>query len=70
MGDPVTIDCGALFENCEDLASRTPSPLAAGMEGSAILAIAGQVKARIAAGVDVANFTVGCLLYTSDAADE
>ncbi|MCO4744695.1 MAG: aminotransferase class I/II-fold pyridoxal phosphate-dependent enzyme [Proteobacteria bacterium] len=29
------------------------------MEGSAILAIAGQVKARIASGADVANFTVG-----------
>lgn len=55
----MAIDCGALFENCDDLAARTPSPLAAGMEGSAILAIAGQVNARIASGVNVANFTVG-----------
>ena len=55
----MAIDCGELFTDCDELAALTPAPLAAGMEGSAILAIAGEVKARIASGIDVANFTVG-----------
>lgn len=55
----MAIDCGALFEDCESLAQLTPSPLAAGMQGSAILAIAGAVKERIATGEHVANFTIG-----------
>ena len=53
------IDVGEIFEGCDELAARTPSQLAAGMEGSAILAIAGEVGERIAAGEPVANFTVG-----------
>lgn len=55
----MAIDIAAVFEGCDDLAARTPNTLARGMEGSAILAIAGAVNALAARGVNVANFTVG-----------
>lgn len=55
----MAIDTAALFAECDDLAARTPNALARGMEGSAILAIAGEVGAMKARGVDVANYTVG-----------
>lgn len=46
-------------EEAAELAARSLTPLAAGMAGSAILGIASQVKAKIAAGEDICNLTVG-----------
>jgi len=46
-------------EEAEELAARSLNDLARNMLGSAILGIAGQVKAKIAAGEDICNLTVG-----------
>ena len=53
------IDGAQWFEGCEDLAERAPSSLARGLQGSAILKIAGEVNALKAQGVEVGNFTIG-----------
>jgi len=55
----MAMDVGPLFENVGDLPERTASPIAAGLKGSAILDIAGEVRGLIGAGVPVANFTIG-----------
>ena len=55
----MALDLRPLFADAGDLPARTPSPMAAAMQGSAILAIAGEVRALRAAGEAVANFTIG-----------
>ena len=46
-------------EAADELAGRSLNPLARDMLGSQILGIASQVKAKIAAGEDICNLTVG-----------
>lgn len=53
------MDVEAWFHDCEDLAESTPNTMARGLQGSAILAIAAEVRALAATGAPVANFTVG-----------
>lgn len=53
------LDTKDWFTDCEDLAERTLSERARGLEGSAILGIAGEVTDLVAQGATVANFTVG-----------
>lgn len=48
-----------IFDSSEDLAARTPSLLAQGLEGSAILKIAGEVRGLLSEGRKISNFTVG-----------
>ena len=48
-----------IFDSSEDIAARTPSLLAQGLEGSAILKIAGEVRGLLAEGRKISNFTVG-----------
>jgi aspartate aminotransferase len=55
----MTINLNDWFENSGDLPERTPSELAKGLEGSAILKIAGEVRQLLAEGREIANFTVG-----------
>ena len=53
------VDLKKSFENIGDLPERTPSELAKGLEGSAILKIAGEVRKLLSEGKTIANFTVG-----------
>jgi aspartate aminotransferase len=55
----MSVNCNDYFSQGAHLAETTPTPLAAGLEGSMILGIAGEVKALIKSGEDVANFTIG-----------
>jgi aspartate aminotransferase len=55
----MTVDVGALYTGHEGLSKTAPNALSLGMEGSDILAIAGQINALRAQGRPVANFTVG-----------
>lgn len=55
----MTVDVRSLLADPGTLPERTPSEVARAMQGSEILAIAWDVKARQAAGHDIANFTVG-----------
>mgnify|MGYP002633206348 CR=1 FL=1 len=55
----MALDIAAVFHNAAELAERSPSPLAQGLEGSEILAIAGQVKAMKASGTALGDFTIG-----------
>ena len=48
-----------IFNSSGDLSERTPSLLAQGLEGSAILKIAGEVRGLLSEGRKIANFTVG-----------
>ena len=50
---------------CLQLAHRMAS-----LQPSATLAMAARAGAMKASGIDVIDLSVGCLLYTSDAADE
>lgn len=53
------VDVQSTFTDAERLAAATPNPLARGMEGSDILAIAAEVQAMRARGETVSNFTIG-----------
>lgn len=53
------IDASAWFDDPDTRANLTLSPLALGMEGSAILAIAGEIGERLAAGEHITNLTIG-----------
>ena len=55
----MTVDCNAYFAKGEHLAEKAPTPLSVGLEGSMILGIAGEVRALVSQGQDVANFTIG-----------
>lgn len=55
----MALDVSAHFGNTDYLTDATPSAWAKGMEGSAILAIAGHVTRLKAEGADIANFTIG-----------
>ncbi|MFT4623947.1 MAG: aspartate aminotransferase [Myxococcota bacterium] len=55
----MALDVRSVFAAAGDLPARTPSPMAAAMQGSQILAIAGEVGTLRAAGAAVANFTIG-----------
>jgi aspartate aminotransferase len=48
-----------MLTHADVLAERAPSPLARGLQGSAILKIAGEVRALKATGAPVGNFTIG-----------
>lgn len=53
------LDTRPWFANTDDLAARSPNPLAKGLFGSDILRIAGEIRARQAAGAAVTNFSIG-----------
>lgn len=55
----MTVDLNEWFNSSSDLPLRTPSELAKGLEGSAILKIASEVGKLISEGRKIANFTVG-----------
>jgi aspartate aminotransferase len=55
----VALNLTDMLSNPGDLAVRTPTAHAAGLEGSRILAIAAEVRALKAAGRAVSNFTIG-----------
>jgi aspartate aminotransferase len=55
----MTLDMKSYFTDCEDLAETTPCAWAKGLKGSAILAIAAEVRELKAQGRDVHNFTIG-----------
>jgi len=55
----MAVDVSPWFQDCADLAERSVSERARGLEGSQILKIAGEVDALIKKGAKVANFTVG-----------
>jgi aspartate aminotransferase len=57
MGMPV--DVNDMLTHADVLSERAPSPLARGLQGSAILKIAGEVRALKATGAPVGNFTIG-----------
>ena len=48
-----------VLQHADVLAERAPSPLSRGLQGSAILKIAGEVRALKATGAAVGNFTIG-----------
>jgi aspartate aminotransferase len=53
------IDCGAIMSHDPRLSDLGPASLARGLQGSAILGIAAEVRALRAQGVPVRNFTIG-----------
>lgn len=55
----MAIDVQPMFDDASDLAARTCSPHANGLEGSAILAIAQEVRTLRAAGKKIVNLTIG-----------
>jgi len=55
----MALDIEKVLNNAEVLAERAPSPLARGLQGSAILKIAAEVRALRATGASVGNFTIG-----------
>jgi aspartate aminotransferase len=55
----MALDVGRYLADADDLARLTPSPLAAGMKGSDILRIAGEVNALKAEGAPILNLTIG-----------
>ena len=55
----MALDVSAYFGEAERLAQSAPTPLARGLEGSAILAIAAHVRRLVAEGHEVSNFTIG-----------
>ena len=55
----MAIEMAKWFSEPGDLPDRTISEMAKGLEGSAILKIAGEVRGLLADGRNVANFTVG-----------
>jgi aspartate aminotransferase len=53
------VDVAAYLDGHAATASRTPNPLAEGLKGSRILAIAGEVNAMKAQGAPIVNLTIG-----------
>ena len=53
------LDASLYLSDCDDLATTAIAPHARGLRGSAILAIAGEVRRMVAEGALVHNFTIG-----------
>ena len=55
----MTVKCNDYFSQDDRLAKTAPTPLSVGLQGSMILGIAGEVRALVNKGENVANFTIG-----------